>query len=179
MSSKKPSDQELVAEVMGGCTRSYTELCERHTEPLRQVLMARCNNAEVRQDVLQDTLVRAYLKLHTYDPQWPFGGWITTIAKNLLVDHSRRLGKLPVGEVDTGNVAWEGRNPEESFIEQERGAKMLKTLRRMSPDYGRILDMRFLQDMSYSDIAQELGLPLGTVKTQIHRARHEFMRIYF
>ncbi len=169
------SDSELVRLTIGGCGSSYAVLFSRYSEGLMQMLLSRCSNRDLCDDILQEAFIRAFLKLPRYSSSFSFGGWLTVIAQRLLIDHRRRVENRPKDSFDTIDPVWDGSDPEERFMQAELWEGMLAILDGMSDDYRRMIEMRYMRDMSYQAISEELGIPLGTVKTQIFRARREFM----
>lgn len=166
------SDFELVGQALSGDSASYGVLFDRYRSAVRGML--NCRSKAVADDILQETFIKAYLNLDKFNPLYSFPGWLLIIARNLLVDHTRRASRLdPALSVDaqTAVIASLAPNPEEQAINNQNRRNLERALERLTPAYREILYLRFWSDMPYEAIAEKLGLPLGTVKTQIHRAR--------
>lgn len=123
----------------------------------------------------QETFMRAWEGLHTFDPAQPFKAWIARVATNLAIDHYRARSRRPVlvelpdeetaplqaGDADPALVAQK--------LDDQRG--LLAALQQVPPLYREVLVLRFVEDLPYDEIASALGLPLGSVKTRIFRGR--------
>jgi RNA polymerase sigma-70 factor (ECF subfamily) len=169
-------DAALVDMVLGGDNRAFEHLFNRYGGSLHQIYLARTGgNGDDTADLIQEIFVKAYLNLGGYDRRYAFGQWIYTIAKNTFIDYVRkRRDDLSIdntrGEYIRQPVSMTP-NPEETIINVQRRRQLEENLEKMSPKYRKLIDLRFFKDLSYEEIARQLDLPLGTVKTQIHRAR--------
>lgn len=167
------SDQELVAQVLGGDVAAWEILFDRHQASIRSLL--NCRNAGVADDILQEAFIKAYLNLDKYNPNYSFVGWLWVIARNLLIDHTRRAPKIDEwvgleGSAVAG-VASSALNPEEQAISAQNRRNLERALDSLDVCYKEVLVLRFWHDLPYEAIAERLQIPLGTVKTRIHRAR--------
>lgn len=108
---------------------------------------------------------------------YTFGQWVYTIARNTFIDFMRkRQDDLPIDERFASPPA-SGPTPEESVIRLQQRTQIEHYLERLAPRYRQLVRMRFFDEYSYEEIAAKLALPLGTVKTQIHRAREQMCRM--
>lgn len=167
------TDQELVAEALGGAAAAWEVLFDRHQASVRSLL--NCRNAAMADDILQEAFIKAYLNLDKYNPDYSFVGWLWVIARNLLVDHTRRTPKIDEWQDLAGaavaRVASSAQNPEEQAISAQNRLNLERALEALDAPYKEVLVLRFWHDLSYEVIAERLVIPLGTVKTRIHRAR--------
>ena len=177
------SDQQLIERVLKGDAAAFEHLFDRYREAMFQLDMQRTGgNRDDTDDLLQETFVKVYLNLHRYKPDYTFGQWIYTIARNTFVDYVRkRRDDLSIDNVQESRSpalmpASAAPTPEESFISVQQRAQLEHHLERMTPRYRQLIKLRFFREYSYEEIARELDLPLGTVKTQIHRAREQLCR---
>ncbi len=172
----------LVDLAREGDTVAFEQLFQRYRPAIRQLYLQRTsgNDADT-DDLLQETFVKVYLNLARYDPTYTFGQWIYTIARNAFIDFLRKrhgevsLEALP-GSSYLVPAALEP-TPEERVIRAQQHTRLMELLERLSPRYRRLVELRFLSEYSYEEISAELGLPMGTVKTQIHRAREQLCRL--
>lgn len=176
------TDQRLVEMSLGGDSIAFGQLFTRYRESIFQIYMQKTGgNRNDADDLLQETFVKVYLKLHKYDPAYTFGQWIYTIARNTFIDYVRKrredvsLDTFPEG-YPVGSSPSSLPNPEESFINSQQRAQLEHYLGKMTPRYRELIKLRFFKDYSYEEIAAKLAIPLGTVKTQIHRAREQLCR---
>ena len=169
-------DRRLVELVLGGDDAAFEYLFDRYHEAIRRLFMQRMGGIDV-DDLLQETFIKVYINLHRYRADYTFGQWVYTIARNTFVDFlRRRQDDLPIDERFAAPAS-NAPTPEESIINLQQRRQLENYLERLSPHYRRLIEMRFFEERSYEEIAAKLALPLGTVKTQIHRARGRLCRL--
>lgn len=170
------TDADLADMVLGGDSRAFEHLFKRYSDSLYQLYLQRTGGKpDDTDDLIQEIFVKAFLHLDSYDKKYTFGQWIYTIAKNTFIDYVRkRRDDLSIdntrGEYIQQPVSLTP-NPEENIIHAQQRTQLEEHLEKMSPKYRKLIELRFFKDLSYEEIAAQLNLPLGTVKTQIHRAR--------
>ncbi len=174
------TDADLVGRARDGDPRAFEQLFSRYRDGLRQLYLQRTGgNRADADDLLQETFVKVYLHLDRYDPRYTFGQWIYTIARNAFIDLLRkRHGEVSLEALPGGG--WGAAldpTPEERVIRSQQHAQLMGYLERMSPRYRRLVELRFLNEYSYEEIAAELAIPIGTVKTRIHRAREQLCKL--
>ncbi len=170
------SDQQLIELSLKGDTVAFDHLFGRYRESMRKLYLQRTGgNGDDADDLIQDTFMKVYLNLERYNPDYTFGQWIYTIARNTFIDYLRkRPDNIPLENVQPGQSSLP--TPEESVINSQQRAQLEAFMGRMRPRYKRLIELRFFRDFSYEEIASELGIPLGTVKTQLHRAREQMCK---
>lgn len=179
------TDQQLVSLVLEkGDAFAFEQLFNRYRESIHQLYMQRtAGNTDDTSDLLQETFIKVYLNLRRYDPDYTFGQWVYTIARNTFIDYTRRKRDDMVSIDRTEDSSYgitpaqSGPTPEESLITDQNRAQLERLIALMAPRYRRLIELRFFRDFSYEEIAAELSLPMGTVKTQIHRAREQLCRL--
>ena len=168
-------DDSLVELVIGGDNRAFEHLFNRYAGSLRQIYLQRTGGkADDTDDLIQEIFVKAFVNLHSYNSSYAFGQWIYTIARNTFIDYVRRrrddLSIDGPGDYVRQPVSMLP-GPEENILRTEQRLGLEASLQKMAPKYRRLIELRFFRDLSYEEISEDLGIPLGTVKTQIHRAR--------
>ncbi len=127
-------------------------------------------------DLMQDTFIKVYVNIHRYDSKYTFGQWIYTIARNTFVDYCRkRQDELPIDERMSLSES-KNPTPEESVINSQKRVFLEGCIERLSPTHQQLFRMRFLEEYSYEEISEKLKMPLGSVKTNIHRARAQMCK---
>lgn len=165
------TDARLVELASEGDQRAFEYLFTRYRDALVHLFEQRLGNKTMAGDLLQETFIKVYLHLNNYSSNYTFGQWIYTIARNTLVDHlRRRADDISIDEKFRAPAATTP-TPEESVIINQRKAHFEASLDELSDDYRQIIEMRFLDEYSYEEIADKLGKPINTVKTQIRRAK--------
>ncbi len=173
-------DADLIRRCLAGDQKACRDLVLRYQRPVFSVLMRVVRSAEDAEDLTQETFVRMFRALDRYDIERPFTAWLFTIATRLGIDHLRRRRVKTVSltvsepgstEERTIDVEDRGLKPDEvtSYAQEEKWAGEL--IQSLPEHYRIVVLLRHQQDLSYEEIAEALGVPLGTVKARIHRAR--------
>ncbi len=174
------TDQQLITLALEGDSTAFEHLFNRYRTSIYQLYMQRTGgNIDDTHDLLQETFIKVFIYLHKYNPDYTFGQWIYTIAHRTFIDYMRRMRDNLVsidqaGNGSSANIPVSGLpTPEETMINTQLGTQLAACMERMSPKYRTLIELRFVREFSYEEIADKLSLPLGTVKTQIHRAREQ------
>lgn len=175
------TDQGLAALSVEGDTAAFDTLFNRYRVSLTEYVRTKCGSAEDADDIIQETFVKAWLNIHRYNSAYTFGQWIYTIANNTFIDYMRkRRDDLSIDSLRWSRDSLSGASatptPEDSYINLQRRNALDRYLQRMTPQYRTMIELRFFSEYSYDEIAEKLAMPLGTVKTQIHRAREQLCR---
>jgi len=137
------------------------------------------NNPSDAEDLTIEAFGKAFLRLSQYTPTHAFSTWLFRIATNNCIDFMRKKSQSPLAfnqdnedENDYArNVASETPDPEETLIDQEVVMQINDVMKYLKPRYRRIIELRYFNDKSYEEISDELGLPIGTVKARLFRAK--------
>lgn len=165
------SDAALVDLASAGDQQAFEYLFTRYRDALMRLFEQRLEEKTMASDLLQETFIKVYLHINDYSKSYTFGQWIYSIARNTLIDHLRRKsGDVLLDERFRAPLATTP-SPEESVIINQTRAHFYNALEELSPEYRQVIEMRFLEEYSYEEIAEKLGRPLNTIKTQIRRAR--------
>jgi RNA polymerase sigma-70 factor, ECF subfamily len=180
------SDQQIVAWARGGHESAYRELIRRYERPVFSLVYRMVRDEALAEDLAQETFVRVLNALHSYRPEFKFSSWIFKIANNLAIDHLRRrevptlsLQGAPDATSAEAREATQlepgaaGETPLAELEAREIGSHIERAIELLRPEYRSCILLRYVEDRSYEEIAEILELPLGTVKTYIHRARIE------
>jgi RNA polymerase sigma-70 factor (ECF subfamily) len=179
------SDRELVAVAVEGFDGSFEELVRRYQRPISAYVYRMVGNYESALDLTQEIFIKVYNSLNRYRAEFKFSTWIYKIAHNAAVDHLRRTAtreqSLVLGpEGDTFDLPLESArlSPEQESERKERRGEIEAVVRALPANYRELIILRHSQDLSYEEIVEVTGLPLGTVKNRLFRAR-EMMRQQF
>jgi RNA polymerase sigma-70 factor (ECF subfamily) len=180
------TDQEVVALAREGREAAYRELIRRYERPVFSLILRMVRDRQLAEDLSQETFIKALNAIGTYRPEFKFSSWIFKIANNAAIDHLRRrevdtlsLDGAPHAtspqdiEATALQVGDKGETPLAELEARELGTAIERAIGRLRPEYRSCILLRHVEGMAYEEIAQLLDLPLGTVKTYIHRARHE------
>ena len=175
-------DYQLVCRAReDGDERAYADLMRMYKEPIYLLLLKMTNNPTEADDLTMEAFGKAFASLHLYTPTHAFSTWLFSIATNNCVDFIRKKRLQTIylddirtkseGEVYEYPIPSEGDNPEENIIHEQRVQILREVVRQLKPRYRKLVEMRYFEEMSYEEIAEELDMPLGTVKVQLFRAR--------
>ena len=179
------SDPELVASAVRGLEGSFEELVNRYQRPISAFVYRMVGDYDVALDLTQEIFIKVYASLARYRPEFKFSTWIYKIAHNAAIDHLRRTSSrersLCAG-TETDNyelpLESEGLTPEQQSEREERRGEIENVVRSLPTAYRELIVLRHSQDLTYEEIVEVTGLPLGTVKNRLFRAR-EMMRQQF
>ena len=180
------TDQEVVALARAGKEVAYRELLHRYERPVFSLVYRMVRDRETAEDLAQETFVKVLNALDSYRPEYRFSSWIFKIANNAAIDHLRRRelntlsldgapGAVTASEVEATALQAADHSPSAlaELESRELGTAIEQAVARLRPDYRACILLRHVEGRAYEEIAEALDLPLGTVKTYIHRARLE------
>ena len=180
------SDQDVVEWAKRGHDAAFRELVRRYERPVFSLLYRMVRDRALAEDLAQETFVKVLNGLGSYNPQFRFSSWIFKIANNAAIDQLRKR-ELDTLSLDGSPHATtpeamratalqlgdKGETPLQELEARELGGAIERAIARLRPEYRSCILLRHVEGHSYEEIAQILELPLGTVKTYIHRARNE------
>jgi RNA polymerase sigma-70 factor (ECF subfamily) len=180
------SDPEVVTLARKGSEAAYRELLSRYERPVFSLVFRMVRDRETAEDLSQETFIKVLNNLDRYSPEFKFSSWLFKIANNLTIDHlrRRRVDTISIeGAPDAVTaesakatsiaVVSASESPLEELESRELGTAIERAIGKLRPEYRACIMLRHVEDKSYEEIAEIVKLPLGTVKTYIHRARHE------
>lgn len=177
-------DSELITECLQGRTDAFGQLVTRYQERLFGTLVTMLGSVEDARDVAQEAFVQAYQKLESFRGQSAFYSWLFRIALNSSVDHHRRQ-RRPTVSIDAAREQT-GAEPTDLHTETSPSFRIERTerqklvqlaLSKLSPEYRQVLILKEMEDMKYEEIAAVVKIPVGTVRSRIHRGRAELKEI--
>ena len=180
------TDQEVVTRARQGEQAAYRELVRRYERPVFSLIFRMVRNRELAEDLSQETFVKVLNALDSYRPEYKFSSWVFKIANNASIDHLRRreLDTLSLEgsphaetpqmvEATALQIGERGETQLEEVENKELGGEIEQAIAKLRPEYRTCILLRHVEGRAYEEIAEILNLPLGTVKTYIHRARNE------
>jgi RNA polymerase sigma-70 factor (ECF subfamily) len=178
------SDAELARDALAGSEAAYRELVTRYATPAVNFIFRFVRDRALAEDLAQEGFLRVYQRLNTFDPSRKFSSWFFQVLRNITIDYLR-VNRLPTSSLDElaeeGNqgaaVDRESASPEQVAGQRELAAAMNAALSRIRPEYREVVVLRYQEGLAQPEIAEILGLPSGTVKTYLHRARKELAGI--
>ena len=178
------TDADLAQDALAGSEAAYRELVTRYATPAVNFVHRFVRDRGLAEDLAQEGFLRVYQRLHTYDHERKFSSWFFQVLRNITIDYLR-VNRVPTASLDElqeeGNrgaaVDRESVSPEQAAEQGELAAAMAAALTRIRPEYRECVVLRYQEGLTHPEIAEILGLPAGTVKTYLHRARKELADI--
>jgi RNA polymerase sigma-70 factor (ECF subfamily) len=179
-------DADVVTLAQQGREAAFRELVRRYERPVFSLIFRMVRDRETAEDLSQESFLKVLNNIDRYQPQFKLSSWLFKIANNVAIDHLRRRQVPTISmdgapnaataaevEASSFDVAFRGESALEEMESRELGSAIEKAIARLRPEYRACILLRHVEDRSYEEIAATLDLPLGTVKTYIHRARRE------
>jgi RNA polymerase sigma-70 factor (ECF subfamily) len=164
------TDKELFELVKGNDTRAFSVLVDRYKIKLFNLLYRMIQNREEAEDILQETFLRVFRERESYDPTFAFSTWIYTIALNLCRNELKRKKRFKFFGIDL--IKNDKRFAVETGIKMDCISSTLeKAISSLPVRYRTVFLLREINQLSYEEMSESLGVPLGTVKSRVNRAR--------
>jgi len=180
------TDAELAVEALRGSATACEALVKRFERPVYNLIARLVRDPAMAEDLTQDSFVKMFRALGTYDPQLRFSSWLFRIGHNTAIDYLRqRRPAVLTPTIDDDEEARDtlaaiadiaAMSPETAASNRELAAALDAAIDRLRPEYRSAIVLRHQEGLEYEEIARVLDLPLGTVKTYLHRARRELAR---
>jgi RNA polymerase sigma factor (sigma-70 family) len=175
------NDFYLVVKAREGNQKAYADLMRRYKDSIYFMVLKMVNNKEDAMDLTVETFAKAFEKLDKYQPDYAFSTWLFRVATNNCIDFIRKK-KLNTTSIhgmvdDDGDdmpfqIKSDTLNPEESSIKKQQTEELKQLIESLPTRYRNLITLRYFDELSYEEIAQQLDLPLGTVKAQLFRGRY-------
>lgn len=182
-------DADIVALAQQGRESAFRELIRRYERPVFSLIFRMVRDRELAEDLSQDTFVKVLNHIDRYRPEFKLSSWLFKIANNVAIDHLRRRQLDTVSmsgsphaetteaiEATSFDIVAQQESALDEMEARELGSSIEQAIAKLRPEYRSCIMLRHVEGRSYEEIAATLDLPLGTVKTYIHRARHELRR---
>ncbi|MBQ0024346.1 MAG: sigma-70 family RNA polymerase sigma factor [Bacteroidales bacterium] len=180
-SASKAADVALVERAINEDQGAFASLMNKYRDPLLSHILKYVSIIEDAEDICQRSFEKAFMNISHYNRQFAFSTWLFNIAQNEAIDHLRRtrnsIASVSISSDNDVLKVMSGSTPEEDVIVDQAVGQLIDSISNLPEDYSVVARMRFIQDYSYEDIAQELDIPLGTVKTRINRARKMLLKV--
>lgn len=174
-------DQEIIDAILAGESSQFEQLMARYQRRLLGLLWHACGDHLLAEDISQEAFFRAFRKLHLYSAKAPFFAWLARIALNLLAS-ARRVRRVEDKMLRTGmeqalECVGNHTSPVDSLETSESQSWVREAIAMLDEERRAVLLLRDFEDMDYDSIAQVLSIPVGTVRSRLHRARSELRQV--
>lgn len=183
-------DRELASLAAGGRERAFRELLTRYERPVFSLIYRMVRDRTLAEDLAQEAFIRAFNAIGSYNTSYKFSNWIFKIANNHTIDHlrKRKLDTISIhgsphatteDEMSRSRLVIEAEdeNPHDLLEHRELGSQIEAAIGELRPEYRTVILLRHVEGHAYEEIAEIMDLPLGTVKTYLHRARNELKKL--
>ena len=184
-SDNAAADLALVEQAKKGSEKAFAGLMNRYRDSIYFMLLKMVNNQSDADDLTIEAFGKAFRNLDLYTPKFAFSTWLFKIATNNCIDFIRKKKTSHVSldhsneehEKATKDIQAPILDPEESLINEQKIHLMRSLVSKLKPRYRKLIELRYFSELSYEEIAEELELPIGTVKAQLFRARELLFNI--
>lgn len=184
LSEKGQRDFDIIERAHNGDQMAYTQLLDLYRESIYFLVLKMVNSSEYAEDLTIEVFGKAFSNLKQYQPNYAFSTWLYRIATNNCIDFIRKQ-RISTTSIDNSfddgegekmyiQIEEKGLNPEEKAIKKQKNKYLKEVVKKLKPHYRKLIELRYFKELSYEEIADELEMPLGTVKAQLFRAR-EFL----
>lgn len=185
---KAKRDYVLVQRALNHCDqKAYADLMHYYRDSIFFLLLKMTNNKDDADDLTIEAFGKAFRNLKQYTPDYAFSTWLFKIASNNCIDFIRKKNQYTIsldsefneesGTEISNFISDDNPDPEEGMIQDQKINIMREVVDRLKPHYRILIEMRYFKEYSYEEIAEELNLPLGTVKAKLFRARDLLFQI--
>lgn len=165
-------DNAFIVLARAGDTRAFGEIVRRHQDRVFSFILRLTGTRDEAMDLTQEVFMKAWQALPEWRPEAHFSTWLLQIARNLSIDMLRRRQLVRFAPLDDElDIADTAMGPEACYAMRQRDAQLARALQRIPAGQREILLLREVEDLTYTDIAQTLGIRPGTVKSRLARAR--------
>ena len=168
-------DQTLVADTLAGRTAAFGTLVERYDRAVYHLAYRTLRDQEEARDVAQEAFFKAYRSLRTFKPGAKFSTWLFAIAYHACCDRLSRRRRYSNEELP--ERADPSAGPESEAIASDEALRLRRAIAALPEKYRAVITLYHLQGRQYEEIAQVLGMPMGTVKTHLFRAKEQLRKI--
>ncbi|HER09267.1 MAG TPA: sigma-70 family RNA polymerase sigma factor [Bacteroides sp.] len=187
LSLKAQQDIHLVDKARKGDQLAYGELLGRYRDAIYFMLLKMVNSPTDAEDLTIEAFGKAFKNIDQYTPNFAFSTWLFKIATNNCIDFIRkkRASHVSLDQSMDGEetlspsslIQSDSPDPESTMIIQQKVLRMREVVSRLKPRYRTLVELRYFKEYSYEEIAEEMDIPIGTVKAQLFRARELLLNI--
>jgi len=167
--------KEIIQKAREGNQGAFKTLLNKYWKDVFNYQFSKTNNEDEAEDITIKSFAKAFDKLSTFDDKYNFKTWLITISKNIYIDHLRKQKKQTISIHKSNNTIYDIKDDspsaEDKIITEQNLAKLLAYIKKLKPHYQEIIQLRYFQEMTYKEIAEELNEPMNNVKVKLLRAK--------
>ena len=172
--------ENIILEAKKGKRNAQNAVIELLWNKVYGYVYGKIRNEEEAEDIAIETFTKVFAKLKLYNEDFDFTTWVISIAHNTMIDHIRKSPKLNISIDDETNlleILEDQPSPEEYLILKQDNDKLTNAIARLKEPYQKIIELRYIEDKTYKEIAEELNLSLPNVKVRLLRAKQLLMEV--
>lgn len=172
--------ENIILEAKKGKRNAQNAVIELLWNKVYGYVYGKIRNEEEAEDIAIETFTKVFAKLKLYNEDFDFTTWVISIAHNTMIDHIRKSPKLNISIDDDTNlleILEDQPSPEEYLILKQDNDKLTNAIARLKEPYQKIIELRYIEDKTYKEIAEELNLSLPNVKVRLLRAKQLLMEV--
>lgn len=185
-SFQKERDQKLIIKALSGEPGAFSSIMDYYYDAIYFTLLKMVNNYSDAEDLTAEVFGKVYKNLNQYSSEYAFSTWLFSIATNHTIDFLRKnkLLQLSIEEnednlYDNTNILQDDQpGPEENMIRQQEYSELETLIAKLKPFWQELIRLRYYNELSYEEISDKLNLPMGTVKSQLYRAKDSLAKLY-
>ncbi|AXG72715.1 RNA polymerase subunit sigma-70 [Flavobacterium arcticum] len=169
--------QSNIEKAQKGDQVAFTYLLDFFWNEVYGFMLKRTHNETDTEDIVIETFAKAFDKIATYNPDYAFNTWLISIAKNAHIDMLRKKKSslfIDISEDDDRrayNIADDSLSAEDELIQEQNLSSLLECIKKLKPQYQEVIQLRYFQELSYQEIAEQVGEPLNNIKVKLLRAK--------
>lgn len=164
-------ERRWIQEVLSGNKQAYAHIINKYKNPLYATILRMTKNPQDAQDFVQEAFIKVYRQLGKYDETGKFSSWMYRVAINHCMDEFRKKRyKMKQVEINEGQVL-NSNHPEVIFLKKEKSRQLERLIASLPQDERMIILLRYVNELSYSEISELVDIPLSTVRNKLHRAK--------
>lgn len=173
------SDQYIISRILAGDPQGYAVLLRRYRDKVMTLATRMLGRDEDAEEAAQDAFIRAFRSLHAFEHRAQFSTWLYRITYNVCLTRlSRRRNEMPLADTDEAlEVADDDGHADASTEADELRVAVAKAIGHLRPEYASVITLFYLHEQTHEEIAAITGLPIGTIKNRLYRARTELQRL--
>ena len=179
------NDIEIITKILAGEKDLFKALVVKYKLALYRHIQSKVHNIAETEILVNEVFTKTWERLSTYNKQDSFYSWLLAIANNHIIDYNRRKTKTPQvvsqdytfeGDITT-NIISSDNNIEEDIISSEIRSSVQEMIKSLKPEYIKLIHMKYVENMTYDEMAKKLNKPIGTIKTGLYRAKEKLGEI--
>ena len=164
-------EQQIIKQILAGDKKAYAQIINEYKNPLYATILRMTRNPQTAQDFVQEAFIKIYEQLPKYDGKGSFKSWLYRVAINFCIDEFRKKSyQMKQAELQDDQLVNES-HPEVIFLKKEQSRQLEKLIATLPELERMILLLRYVNELSYAEIADLLHIPLSDVRNKLHRAK--------